>query len=193
MTESAPKKRITHPERILTLANLISVLRAFMAFPIIYTLKRPEWLVYTIVLVVIAVLSDALDGFFARRAHEVTHIGKIIDPLADAAVIISVTFFMVLDSSRGLPVWYLILFMIRYLAITLFALYLMNHTKHEFCANKLGKVSVFVTAMTLFLYILNLPVLEPLKIVVLAISIVFLLASLFSYMREYYQVFKTIS
>ncbi len=192
MNELKSKKRLTDPERILTLANVISIIRAFLAFPIIYTMKNPEWMVYTISLAVIAILSDALDGFFARKAHEVTHIGKVIDPLADAIVIISVTFFMAMDPGRNFPFWYLILFILRYLSIALFAMYLMNNAVHEFGANRIGKVSVAVTALTLALYILNLPVLAMVQLVVLGISVVFLLISWFYYMLEYARVLKTI-
>ena len=35
----------------------------------------------TLGLIVIAAISDMLDGYFARRAHEVTHIGKWLDPI----------------------------------------------------------------------------------------------------------------
>ena len=124
MTRQYEKTRITDPTRILTLANLISILRAFLTFPLIYSMTNPDWMVYTFIIIVIAVLSDALDGYFARRAHAVTHFGKLLDPLADAVIIIAVTFFLVIDQSRNFPLWYLILFLIRYLSITLFAMYL---------------------------------------------------------------------
>ncbi|NWJ90729.1 CDP-alcohol phosphatidyltransferase family protein, partial [Marine Group I thaumarchaeote] len=78
MSDTKPK--ITDPSRILTVANMISLLRAFLALPIIYTLQYPQWRLWTFVLILIALVSDMLDGYFARRAHEVTHFGKWIDP-----------------------------------------------------------------------------------------------------------------
>ena len=39
MNENSTKRRITDPSRILTLANFISLLRALLAIPIIYTLR----------------------------------------------------------------------------------------------------------------------------------------------------------
>ena len=96
MSESEKKKRqnlkerlISDPTRVITLANLISLLRAFSAIPIIYSMANPDWNWITGILIVLAVLSDALDGYFARKAKEVTHIGKWIDPLADFIVIVS--------------------------------------------------------------------------------------------------------
>ena len=82
MSESEKKKRqnlkerlISDPTRVITLANLISLLRAFSAIPIIYSMANPDWNWITGILIVLAVLSDALDGYFARRADAVTHFG----------------------------------------------------------------------------------------------------------------------
>ena len=82
---------INDPTRVLTLANLVSLLRAFSAIPIIYSMAYPEWNWITGILILLAILSDALDGYFARRAQAVTHFGKWIDPTADFIVIISVS------------------------------------------------------------------------------------------------------
>ena len=84
------KERIINdPTRVLTLANLISLLRACSAIPIIYSMAYPDWNWITGVIVLLAILSDALDGYFARRADSVTHFGKWLDPAADFIVIIS--------------------------------------------------------------------------------------------------------
>ena len=94
---SSTKLKITDPSRILTVANMISLLRAFLALPIIYTLQFPDWRLWTFILIFIAMVSDMLDGYFARRAHEVTHFGKWIDPIADFICLTFVTFYLVLN------------------------------------------------------------------------------------------------
>ena len=73
------KYKFTDPTKILTLANFISLGRAILAVPIIYTLQDPKMGTVSFLLIIIAVLSDALDGWVARKAHEVTHFGKWID------------------------------------------------------------------------------------------------------------------
>ena len=90
------KYKITDPTKILTLANFISLGRAILAVPIIYTLQDPKMGTVSFLLIIIAVLSDALDGWVARKAHEVTHFGKWIDPIADFACIISVVSYLTL-------------------------------------------------------------------------------------------------
>ncbi|MBT6390530.1 MAG: hypothetical protein HOJ69_04750, partial [Candidatus Marinimicrobia bacterium] len=51
------KPKITDPTRILTVANMISLGRALLAVPIIYTLRDPAMGTITFLLVVLAVLS----------------------------------------------------------------------------------------------------------------------------------------
>ncbi|MCF7826692.1 MAG: CDP-alcohol phosphatidyltransferase family protein, partial [Candidatus Marinimicrobia bacterium] len=68
-------------KKLLTAANLISVARAFMLFPIVYLLNTwegglaefPMWAVFWIIM---AMFSDYLDGWFARSYHEVSRFGK---------------------------------------------------------------------------------------------------------------------
>ncbi|MFL3025336.1 MAG: CDP-alcohol phosphatidyltransferase family protein [Candidatus Neomarinimicrobiota bacterium] len=71
------KAKITDPTKILTFANMISLGRAVLAVPIVYTLRDPSLGYITFSLIIIAVLSDTLDGWFARQAQEVTHFWKM--------------------------------------------------------------------------------------------------------------------
>ena len=52
---------ITDPTKILTLANIISLGRALLAVPIIYTLRDPSLGTFTFLLILLATLSDALE------------------------------------------------------------------------------------------------------------------------------------
>lgn len=64
----------------------------------------------------VASFSDLFDGYFARRRKEVSDFGKIMDPLADKFLALSL---MVVFSTKGLlPAWYTIVFVWREFAIT---------------------------------------------------------------------------
>ena len=95
---------ISDPTKILTLANIISLGRAILAVPIIFTLRDTSLGSITFVLILIAVLSDALDGWVARKAHEVTHFGKWIDPIADFVCIFAVVAYLTLIDR--FPSWF---------------------------------------------------------------------------------------
>lgn len=74
-----------HPEvsnRVYTLANLISVIR-LMAIPVFLYLVVVDRLVVAFVLLVIAVLTDFVDGMVARKMNQITKLGQFLDPFAD--------------------------------------------------------------------------------------------------------------
>lgn len=184
------KSKITDPDRILTLANFISLMRAILVIPIIYYLLTPNSTIILIVLITFVILSDVLDGYIARRAHEVTHIGMWLDPLADALVIVSVTFILVITGK--LPMWYFVVFMVRYATITLTGLYLLNHTNFRHGANIPGKIATGLVAITLVLHIFTIPSFEMINSIFMWSSFVMLFISWAMYMKQYFAQFKKI-
>ena len=152
------KIKITDPSRILTLANMISLLRAFLAIPIIYTLQYDDLRFWTFILILLGVLSDLLDGYFARRAHEVTYFGKWIDPIADFICLTTVTYFLVLNDL--FPMWFFIFYVFRYVTIALFAIYLINHSGFVLSSNWYGKWAGGITLVTILLHIFPIPFFE---------------------------------
>ncbi len=154
MPENQEKTGITHPTRIITLANFFSVLRAFFTLPIVYCLAN-DWIVWTVTFVVFAVLTDWLDGYFARRAHEVSDLGKFLDPVADCIAISGVVLFISLDETRNFPFWFFIFYMLRQLTITLSGVYMLNHAHVIHGSNIIGKWTVGITALAILLYIVR--------------------------------------
>lgn len=155
MPENADSPRITDPTRIVTLSNGLSVLRAFLALPIVYLLSI-DALFGSVVLILVAIVTDIFDGFFARRAHQITNVGKILDPTADAIAVLSVAFFMSLDETRQFPSWFLIFYVVRYLTISLSGVYIMNHYSVTLSSNWLGKRTLLVTVVAIFLYVIRM-------------------------------------
>ncbi len=178
------EKIIDDPTRVLTLANFISLLRALSAIPIIYTLSVPHLNWISPILILVSAFSDVLDGYFARRAHEVTHLGKWLDPVADFVVIVSVAAYLVL--SKSFPAWFFIFYVGRHFIIAALAVYCMNHDHYILEANWWGKWATGLAALGLFLHIYDYGALPWLKIVSLYVSTVLLLVSAFRYFKDYY-------
>ncbi len=98
----------------MNLPNSITAVRIVLS-PIFITfwyvggmLARPEprpnyWLVGALVVVVLAEISDLLDGWLARRWRIVTNIGKLLDPFADT--MFRFTVFLCFLGSGLAPVW----------------------------------------------------------------------------------------
>lgn len=78
--------------------NVITVIRIILIpiyvlsfFGVISVGEKSNYMVTAGTVFVIAGLSDALDGFLARRNHWVTDIGKLLDPFADKLLEVAVT------------------------------------------------------------------------------------------------------
>ena len=179
---------INDPTRVLTLANFISMLRALSAIPIIYTMAYPGWKWLTGILILLAVLSDALDGYFARRAHEVTHFGKWLDPAADFIVIIAILVYMV--GTGQFPAWFFYFYLIRHVIIASFAIYCLNYGYMILHSNWWGKWTTGITSLTVFLHIFEFDSIWWLKEVSLYTAFALSLVSWFIYYKDYYHVIK---
>ena len=174
---------INDPTRVLTLANLISLLRAFSAIPIIYSMAYPQWNWITGILILIAVLSDSLDGYFARRAKEVTHFGKWIDPAADFIVIISVLVYLV--GINAFPAWFFYFYLTRHMVIAAFAIYCMNYGYMILHANWWGKWSTGITTLGVFLHIFEFTALPWLKMTSIYTATFLLIVSMSQYLNQF--------
>lgn len=73
----------------MTLADAIGVLRALAVVPVAWAIAADQR-VLALVLFVLAALTDALDGWIARRAGATTAHGALIDPLADKVLTVGV-------------------------------------------------------------------------------------------------------
>lgn len=77
---------------INTLPNYISFFRLLLAIPFYFLLKEihSDFTIryYILALIFIAALSDIADGYIARLQNKISEFGKIIDPLADKALVI---------------------------------------------------------------------------------------------------------
>ena len=97
----------------LSLANKITLGRilgipVFVLLMIYYILglqrgEPDEYLRWSaLVMFVVVALTDALDGAVARSRNEITHLGRILDPLADKALLLSSLILLTRPSIPGL-------------------------------------------------------------------------------------------
>ena len=182
------KEYMSNPSKVLTLANTISMLRAAAAIPIIYTLNYPEMRAITAGIVILAILSDALDGYLARRAHEVTHVGMWLDPIADFIIITSVVLYLVI--LEIFPLWFFIFYIVRHFLIAVPALYFVNTGQYILHSNWWGKWSTGITALTVFLHMFEFGTIWWLKTFSLYTALALAVVSWFLYYRDYYKVIK---
>ncbi|MCZ6678000.1 MAG: CDP-alcohol phosphatidyltransferase family protein [Candidatus Poribacteria bacterium] len=132
----------------------------------------------------LAILSDALDGYFARRLNQQTNLGKILDPVADKIAIAAVILAIVL-SNPGFPLWALGIVVARDVLIVIVNIVLFRRTQIIARSNLWGKGTTFFLSIALMLYILERQVSMPLSLpfYVLCVGLVLSLISSWSYSR----------
>lgn len=70
-------------KRILTIPNLLSLLRLIMIPQLMWLYLEKQNYVWTTVLLVLSGITDVLDGFIARKFHMISEFGKAFDPIVD--------------------------------------------------------------------------------------------------------------
>ncbi len=116
--------------------------------------NRPDYDMIAFGLIVLAGLTDYFDGIAARRRNEISQLGKIIDPVADKLFVAFLGVILIL--LRGLPVWFVAVFLIRdFLILTVSYLLFLNRDI-VITSSFLGKITSVVLLLTLILYTIRL-------------------------------------
>ncbi|MBL4748261.1 MAG: CDP-alcohol phosphatidyltransferase family protein [Magnetovibrio sp.] len=97
------------------------------AVPLTVWLIMQDLLLYAFWVFVMAGISDALDGFIAKRFDMETELGKYLDPLADKALLVSI--YISLGLEGYVASWFVILVVFRDIAIVVGAVLLETLTR----------------------------------------------------------------
>jgi len=140
-----------YPSNQLSLLRLVFI--PFVILSILYGQYRTAF-----ILVLIAGLSDGMDGLLARRLGQQTNLGRILDPLADKLLLNSA--FVALGVARELPLWLVILVLSRDVIIITISLVMILMTSHKpFPATFYSKANTVaqVATVLLTLFVLIVP------------------------------------
>ena len=98
----------------MNLPNFISLAR-LLSVPLIVWMILNGWMMLALWASVAAGLSDAVDGFLAKRLACRTTLGVYLDPIADKVLLVSL--FLALGAQGHFPMWLVILVVFRDLLI----------------------------------------------------------------------------
>ena len=137
--------------------NLLSIVRIGLIYPILNSVYVGEYLVGLIYFLA-ASLTDALDGFLARKMNWFTELGKILDPIADKLLVIGTIF--VLWANNFIPLYVFTILIGRDVLILLgAAMHMSLITNDAPSPNILGKITtgsqIFYIAQILILQATN--------------------------------------
>jgi cardiolipin synthase len=133
----------------VNLPNLISLAR-LLSVPIVIWAILADEMALAFWLFIAAGLSDAVDGFLAKRLGSQTVVGGFLDPLADKALLVSV--YITLGQIEHLPLWIVILVVSRDVLIVggaiLFQTLTQSLKPEPLMVSKLNTVAQIVLAAT---------------------------------------------
>ncbi len=134
----------------------------------------------------VAVLTDYLDGYFARRRNQVTKLGILLDPIADK--LLTTAAFLSLVEMGAAPAWMVMLILGREFAVT----GLRNIAAGRgiiIAASGLGKGKMVVQVVAVFLLLLSrrFPALETLGIWALWLAVIVAVVSGFDYFQRFWR------
>ncbi len=138
------------PNALTTFRILLVPLFAWML------LAHPDqsgWRLLTAVVFTVAILTDTLDGYLARKHNIITRFGKLADPIADKAL--TGMAFIGLSIIAELPWWVTITMLVREWGITLLRFIMLRYG--VMAAGRGGKIKTVVQAIAVILYLLPLP------------------------------------
>jgi len=177
----------------LSIPNLITLGRIILVPIVVWAIISGEMLL-AFSLFVIAGISDAVDGFLAKRFHMESELGAYLDPLADKALLVSI--YVALGIARALPISLVILVVSRdIMIISGFMLSWLVEMPMRVRPHPVSKVNTVMQILLATLVLaeksfgFNIPVLATIGIVLVAaltlLSIAFYLAEWFRHMNSF--------
>ncbi len=129
-------------DRVLTVPNILTVARLILVVAFAWLILGPGAELWAAVVLIIAAITDYLDGFIARRWHQVSRIGQILDPLVDRVTVLAVL--IVLGLSEILPWWLVLLIIARDVVLLALVPALRSRGLFALPVHYLGKVATFL-------------------------------------------------
>ncbi|MCX5712029.1 MAG: CDP-alcohol phosphatidyltransferase family protein [Candidatus Omnitrophica bacterium] len=110
----------------MNFANKISTFRIlsvpfFVAALVYYTPEKDYLRIIALVIFILAVVSDAVDGYIARKSKQKSAAGMILDPLGDKMLLVSAFICLTLKKELALtfPLWVMLIVISRDIIILL--------------------------------------------------------------------------
>ena len=178
----------------MTKANIITLLRILLVpiFIVILLTEMENKEIIAFIVFLFAAISDAFDGYIARKFNQVTDLGKFLDPIADKLLISAALIALV--SLGEIETWAAVVIILRELFMTAFRLYLLLK-EASFSASKIAKNKTLlqIIAICVFIIYKKLPypdVLHTIGTIILYIAIFFTIYSAVEYIIKYSRVIK---
>lgn len=168
----------------MTVSNIITLSRLILLPFIVYFLLNNQRFV-AFIIILISLLSDAVDGYLARKLHQESEAGKFLDPLCDKISLIVIVICLLMINS--IPLWGVIILVSRDILILLGSYVMWRQKSIIFKSNILGKITGIILGAVLLAFTLNL---QRTGEILLYLSIPAIIGTLAVYWGRYIKVMK---
>lgn len=176
----------------ITIPNLLSYFRLLLIPIFVYVYLNAESQrehIYATAILVLSGLTDALDGFIARRFNQGTKIGQLIDPIADKLTQVSVVGVLMLKWPVFIFLFILFLVKETYMFVENIRLYRKKKTLDG--SIRYGKIATIVFYFTMFIAVI-FPTLNELVLTMLvSIASIFQIIAFYHYGKLFNDMHKS--
>lgn len=140
------------PDQVFTIPNILSFFRLLLIPLIVFLYVGKELYGWTLVVLIISLVTDIIDGLVARKLNMVTDFGKFIDPVADKLTQLAVLFCLV----TRFPLMWIPISIMLLKEILQFALrfVVFRYTGEVHSAEWHGKVATFLIYVMMSLHVI---------------------------------------
>lgn len=133
---------------MLNFPNTLSLIRILIAISApFFLIEGSLWIrIIAGILCLIAITTDFIDGWYARKYNQVTTLGKILDPIADKVLVL--TTLSVFVYLNVLSIWWIVPIFIREIVVTGYRFIFLNKDI-IIAASKSGKIKTVMQMITI--------------------------------------------
>lgn len=142
----------------MNLPNTLTLCR-FLLIPVflgIFFSDLPDRMIWAFGILILAGITDVIDGYLARKNNQVTQLGTMLDPLADKLMILAVFLSLLISGRISLAVAAVIF--IRDFGMIMASAFFHFRGKLTVPANVMGKLTTVLYYIALFLLMFDHPI-----------------------------------
>ncbi len=159
--------------KAFNLPNQLTSLRLLLSVALFWLIACEHYIT-AFILFLVAVGTDWLDGYYARKFNQITTLGRILDPFADKVIVCGTFIFILVtpgmrDTPWGLQAWMVVVIVGRELLVTALRSFL-EERGSDFSANLSGKLKMVLQCVAAGSALVYLHCLQPLGEATQAVS-----------------------
>ncbi|MDP1821303.1 MAG: CDP-alcohol phosphatidyltransferase family protein [Acidimicrobiales bacterium] len=151
MTDPRPASAESGEDRVLTIPNVITVVRLSLLPVFLWLLFGRDDRASAAWLLAALGTTDFLDGYIARHFDQVSELGKVLDPIADRLLFFVGIGGILLDGS--VPIWFAVAVLVREIGIAAATLVLAAMGASRIDVTWFGKAGAFGLMMAFPLFL----------------------------------------